>query len=274
MYKLAVIGNPIEHSLSPIIFQQFAKQFDIKLTYDKIYAANNNEFREKLTDFFQNNGYALNITAPFKTIAYEYADIVLSRSQYSTTSNLLSILPSKRILANTLDGIGLIRDLTDKSHQLLNKKVLICGSGGVMESVIVDLITQSVQSITILARNIDRTKYLQQKYQLNIFSAQKEYDIIINTIPNTNTNIFSSINIYSDTTVFYDMYYTDMQSTFIKYIRSINSQAIIYNGIGMLVEQAAACFQQLFLHTPNTVIIKQHLKQEIASIPEVFQTYS
>ena len=54
-YKLAVIGNPIEHSLSPKIFKLFTQNTAINLQYDKILATNKNDFMFKVYEFFQNN---------------------------------------------------------------------------------------------------------------------------------------------------------------------------------------------------------------------------
>ena len=65
MYKLAVVGNPIAHSLSPVIFAEFAKETGVSLDYQRI-CAPIDEFESVVKKFFESGGHALNITAPFK----------------------------------------------------------------------------------------------------------------------------------------------------------------------------------------------------------------
>lgn len=66
MYKLAVIGNPIAHSLSPLIWSEFARQCEIELEYNKI-CAPIDDFEHVVRDFFASGGHALSVTAPFKS---------------------------------------------------------------------------------------------------------------------------------------------------------------------------------------------------------------
>lgn len=70
--RYAVVGNPIAHSLSPRIHQQFAQQVNLSLQYDKICAPLDG-FSNTVTGFFAQGGKGLNITVPFKEQAYELA---------------------------------------------------------------------------------------------------------------------------------------------------------------------------------------------------------
>ncbi|MBY0379878.1 MAG: hypothetical protein K2P99_05700, partial [Burkholderiales bacterium] len=126
MYKLAVIGKPIDHSLSPSVFQYFSKQFNINLTYDKIIAQNPNDFNKIVYTFFHNNGLALNITSPYKHEAFLSTQIHSSRASFCKTSNFLYLNNDKQIVADTTDGIGILTDIENNNKQTIkNKHILI-----------------------------------------------------------------------------------------------------------------------------------------------------
>ena len=72
--KFAVIGNPVNHSLSPDIHLYFASQFELEhFSYTKIQSYENN-FEKDVNDFFKNGGIGLNVTVPFKGLAYNLCD--------------------------------------------------------------------------------------------------------------------------------------------------------------------------------------------------------
>ena len=78
--RYAVFGNPIAHSLSPIIHHQFAQQTEKNIEYSRQLVPNE-QFAENARDFFDNDGDGLNVTAPFKLDAYQFADVVSDRAR-------------------------------------------------------------------------------------------------------------------------------------------------------------------------------------------------
>lgn len=128
--RFAVMGNPIHHSLSPIIHQYFAKQAGIQLTYAKI-KADEQSFEQQLTDFFHQQGRGVNVTLPFKQRAFLVAQQVTERCKQAGAANTLW-MNDNQLHADNTDGVGLIRDL----HHYINlpdKRVAILGAGGRLE---------------------------------------------------------------------------------------------------------------------------------------------
>jgi shikimate dehydrogenase len=256
-YKLAVIGNPINHSLSPIIFKLFAKITNINLTYSKILANDKNDFKNKVAQFFQNNGYMLNITSPFKHEAYLLAKHSSDISRKSQTANTL-YLKNNQLYADTTDGRGLCKDLIINNIELLHKNILIIGSGFVVESIIPDIMDYNLNALDILARNYNRVNYIINKYNINLYNKQVKYDIIINTTPNIeNNNLFREIiNNINSNSIIYDITYNNTNN-YLQNLLKINHLNLLYlNGIGMLLEQARINFINLFHTTPNLTINK------------------
>jgi len=255
MYKLAVIGNPISHSMSPTIFGMFARQCSIDLVYDKILANDINGFNQIVTDFFKSGGLALNITSPFKQDAFKIANIATARAKFCGAANFLRLDKAGDILADTTDGIGLVKDIEQNQGFKLNgKNILILGSGFVLDSILLDLIQANPLSIDILARNQPRMDYLKNKFGVGGFSQTTKYDFILNTVPNTSENLLLSQIEELDINAFcYDMAYSKFtEKQFYQYIKQINPQVNISSGIGMLAEVSKVAFTQLFTKSPNT----------------------
>ena len=252
MNKLAVLGNPVEHSLSPVVWSLFASQFNIQLNYDRILATDSADFAAKVKYFVATGGLALNVTSPFKQDAFNVADLHTSRAGFCRASNFLSLNEKGAVIADTTDGIGLVNDMEiNQGLQLAHKNILIIGSGYVLDSILIDLIAKNPQSIDILARNIDRVVFLGNKFATGVFDSQKNYDIILNTTPNSPDNIlFAKILQIKDTTFCYDLTYA--KSLFLTTMHNLNANSTGCNGLGMLVEQAKVAFIKLFAKTPDT----------------------
>jgi shikimate dehydrogenase len=253
MYQLGVIGNPINHSLSPVVFSYFASQFNISLNYSKILAKDTLEFKQIVTDFFNSGGIALNVTSPFKQEAYAIATQKTIRSQFCKASNLLT-QHTGQILADTTDGIGLINDLIHNNNfDIANKNILILGSGFVLDSILLDFIHFNPKRVDILARNQARVTYLTDKFAIGVYAANLNYDLILNTSPNTPDNILlNQIKSNNIGQLCYDMGYTDHLTLFLSLMQQLSSATTLRNGLGMLIEQAKVAFVKLFNKIPDS----------------------
>jgi len=129
-YKLGVIGNPIEHSLSPKIHSIFAKQVNIQIDY-QAYKVNENDLEPFIKDFFKSGGDGLNITVPHKINCLNVADEYSPSVKLIGAANTLSSNKiSNKIYAHTTDGAGFVADVIKKSIPIFNTNVLILGAGG------------------------------------------------------------------------------------------------------------------------------------------------
>lgn len=270
MYRLAVMGNPIEHSLSPLVFGLFAKQHGIVLNYTKILAHDQSDFEQKVRGFFVSGGTALNVTSPFKHNAYLITSAHTSRSQFCQASNFVFMDNNGDLISDTTDGIGLINDLVvNHKLSLADKNILIIGSGFVLDSILLDLIGQAPRAIDILARNNERINYLNSKFATGVFNKQKRYDLIINTTPNVAENmLFDAIEFIHEGAFCYDLTYAGNNRLFLNKMLALNVKSSGCNGIGMLVEQAKIAFVKLFAKVPDTLEVIHSL----SSNPELCQT--
>jgi shikimate dehydrogenase len=261
MHKLAVFGNPIKHSLSPTIFELFAKQFDIRLSYEKILAYDNEDFKYKISEFFADGGDGVSVTSPFKQAAYSWSSIHTKRAAFCQASNFIYLNDLGQIIADATDGIGLVTDLEQNLNiKIKGKKILIIGSGYVLDSILLDLIVLNPMEIDILARNHKRIEFLADKFATGIFNVNKKYDLIINATPNTLDNIlFNELTTIVDGGCCYDMTYSGSKSFFHEKTMQLNPNCFNYIGLGMLVEQAKISFINLFNQVPETKSVLQFI---------------
>ena len=263
--KFAVLGHPISHSLSPRIHQHFATQFGIHLDYQRIDVGSTN-FKKILSNLKQEGYAGLNITLPLKNLAYEICDELSSKADYTKSVNTISIKNNK-LIGDTTDGLGLVTDLLTKNVSLENKKILVIGAGGASNGVMCDLISQRPQSIFLTNRTITKSHDMSEYWSslakdnnvlLNILNLKEDitFDLIINATSSSLGNdsaIFpENLNGY----FWYDMMY-GKQTPFL--LKAEQNKAKFSDGLGMLVEQAAAAFNIWHHQKPDTKSIYQIL---------------
>lgn len=259
MYKLAVVGNPIEHSLSPVVFGLFAKEFALDLSYTKILAIDAPDFKVKVNNFFTDGGLSLNITSPFKNLAFSTATMHTPRARLCNAVNFIR-KQDNELLADTVDGLGLVEDVVSNlKFKIQGKRVLIVGSGFVVDSILLDLIVQNPVQISILARNQERVAALRSKFATTTFDPLIDYDIVFNSTPNSATNVlFASITHLADEALCYDLTY-NKDSIFLAKMQQLNPTIYTRTGLGMLVEQAKIAFTTLFKYKPDTASVLRKL---------------
>ncbi len=271
MKKYAVIGNPVSHSLSPLIHREFASQFNINLIYTKI-RADSADFSQKITDFRADGGSGLNVTLPHKKAAFIVSDQLSEPAMLAEAVNTLSFREGLIVGDNT-DGTGLVNDLqANKKIDLKDKRILILGAGGAVSGVIGPLLSQQPDLLVIANRTAQKAFDLQAKFSkfgqiigcgLNQIERNK-FDLVINAtsaslageVPQISANALGS-------TVFaYDMMYAKQPTAFINWARR-NGVTNTADGLGMLVEQAAAAFHIWHDKRPVTATVLEHLRRNI-----------
>ena len=263
-----VIGNPIEHSLSPQIHQHFAAQTQQDMRYIKIKTTKEN-FKDSVTDFIQQGGKGMNVTAPFKLAAFELANEHSEYAEQAEAANTLVFKKDQAIFSDNTDGIGLVQDL-QHNHQytLRQKNILILGAGGSTQCILGALLGQAPNKITIANRTEAKAQQIADHFALkglvesvalnNI--PDEPYDLIINA---TSLSVEQSPTIPKSCTTAqtwcYDLNYIEQESHFLTWAHA-HGAAHCINGLGMLVEQAAAAFYLWRGIYPDTNDILQTLK--------------
>ena len=133
MKTFFVIGNPIEHSKSPIIHKHFAQQCNVKISYEHMFCETD-AFESDLKGVIKRGLSGANVTMPFKERAFKMCDHVSERAQLSKATNTLTI-KNGEIYGDNTDGEGLVQDLLYNDITISNRKILIIGAGERREAV-------------------------------------------------------------------------------------------------------------------------------------------
>jgi shikimate dehydrogenase len=250
--RFAVIGNPIGHSLSPQIHQAFAKQKQISLNYEAIEIAEDN-FRDGLHDLQQQGFVGLNVTVPFKQEAWQLCDRRSPRAEDSGAVNTLILQSNNEIAGDNTDGVGLIRDLVNNHNALIKRrKILLLGAGGAVRGVLPSLLALSPERLTLANRTVEKAEQLAEDFHEigDVIPCayddlkRDKFDLIIN---GTSAGLSKQVPPVPDevlgiNSICYDMMYNINDNTaFVKWAQSRGASRA-FDGLGMLVEQAAESF--------------------------------
>ena len=265
--KFAVIGSPIDHSLSPKIHSIFAKELGIEITYEAI-KVEPMHFDTSVNRLFDEGYAGLNVTLPLKELAFNYADELTDDSNLSGSVNTLW-KEGGTIHGDSTDGRGLVRDLQEKKINLKNKEIVILGAGGAAKAIIPSLLREDPKRISIGNRTLAKAEELiesfsSSKNKMNLFEMSENLnfkpDIIVNTTSAgiKNENIELPRDLLSKDIYVYDLSYSLEDTAFIKLVKSRGIEKY-HDGIGMLIHQASLSFQIWNNQAPNTNISKAEL---------------
>lgn len=249
MDKYVVIGNPVMHSKSPEIHNRFAMNTKQKMHFTHLLTPLNNFFFV-IRNFFNEGGKGASITLPFKLEAYTLADILTQRASFAGAVNTLK-LENGIIYGDNTDGLGLIIDIIQNfGMPIIDKRILLLGAGGAASGVLLPLLQQKPSSLVLCNRSYNKALILFKKFnkyaQLSVCKYSDldgTYDLIINATSaslENNLPYLLPINIFSKASLAYDMMYDKTPTIFMQY--ASQHGAIIRDGLGMLVEQAAEAF--------------------------------
>ena len=272
--KFAVLGHPISHSLSPQIHLLFAKEFAIDLEYKK-FDINQDNFSENIEDLKIKGYRGLNITLPLKNSAFEICDQLSERSLLCRSVNTITFSDNS-INGDSTDGRGLINDLSNKKINIKGKNIFLVGAGGAANGAMYDIIQSKPKKIFLTNRTITKAiemkkywKSFAEKNQVILelidlnFSGKHHFDLIINATSSSLIGQESPVpdyafNCLNNKSACYDMMYGS-ETPFMK--EAYKKTEFVYDGLGMLIEQAAASFNIWHQLSPVTKNIEIALKK-------------
>ncbi len=250
-HRYGLIGHPVKHSVSPLIHGYFAEQTKEDIGYELIEAPLDG-FADTVRDFLASGGKGLNITLPFKQEAFEFADTC---SDYARKAKAVNTLVGKdgAIAGHNTDGIGLIKDMRDNCGlTLTGRHILIVGAGGAARGIIPPLFDAGVDAITIANRSLPRAHNLCDDMSslgditacaLDTFetSPADAFDGIINaTSASLKGEMPADFHALSPDWA-YDLVYAAKPTPFNIRLAEKGVRHV-FDGFGMLIEQAAESF--------------------------------
>tara|TARA_X000001036_G_scaffold328537_1_gene307174 strand:+ start:414 stop:1208 length:795 start_codon:yes stop_codon:yes gene_type:complete len=242
--KFLVIGNPIEHSLSPALHNYWIKINGIKAIYEKL-KLNEDELEQIILQVKEKKVNGINVTVPFKKTVIPYLDELSIEAESTQSVNTIS-LKNNRVIGHNTDIAGFQTSIKNSEYSLEKKEILILGAGGVVPSIIFALTKMKPSKIMISNRTKEKAENIKRLFKhIEIIEWGKilNFDMIINATSlglkkDDNLNIdFSSI---SGDKFFYDVIYNPSETNFLKIGKNLGSQTL--NGKLMFIYQALSAF--------------------------------
>ena len=250
--SFAVIGDPIDHSLSPNIHSAAFRELDLDSSYIA-YRIPKEELEEGIEGLKKIKIDGFNITIPHKIEMMKYLDKIDESCSLigavNTVSNKDGILKGY----NT-DMDGFLEPFKKKELKISDTKVLLIGAGGAARAIVAGFAKEKAKSVTIANRTLENADTLSEfakKIGLtanaikieDVGDSAKDYDIIVNatSIGLNNESCPISLEGINEKTIVYDIVYMPMNTDFIK--KAKEKGAVVIFGYEMLLGQAARAFE-------------------------------
>lgn len=250
-HRYALFGHPVAHSLSPRIHAAFAKQCGVAMEYALI-DVTPDDFSTALESFAREDGAGGNVTVPHKQAALALCDELSERARRCGAVNTL-VRRNDGWFGDNTDGIGLVRDLTQRHHHdLRERRTLLLGAGGAAAGIAPALLDAGIGSLCIVNRTPTRAADLAatlatparvQARHWDELGSLDAFDLIVNATAAALAPAaldLPPMRIHAGTLAV-DLGYGEAAVDFVTWARRAGCAAAI-DGLGMLVEQAAEAF--------------------------------
>lgn len=267
--KYAVIGDPVSHSLSPVMHQVNFKSLNMEDTYEALHIPTQ-DFHDIRHIIEDNHINGFNVTIPHKERIIPYLDEINDQAKAVGAVNTVKIINNKWIGYNT-DGIGYVMGLKQVYPDLENAYVLILGAGGASKGIANELSKIVQPKLTIANRTMSRFETWDM--DINAISLEQseqyldEFDIIINTTSaglNNNDDIVISLDNLSSSTLVSDIIYIPYKTKFLKEAEFKGNT--VYNGLDMFINQGAESFKIWTGKEPNILEMKYAVLNKLKGV--------
>jgi shikimate dehydrogenase len=244
MKKFLVIGNPIEHSLSPKLHNYWIKSNGIDAIYEK-QKLNESELEQVILQIRKKKIDGVNVTVPFKKAVIPFLDELTFEAKNTQSVNTIYLKNNKLIGHNT-DIIGFETSIEMSGYNVFNKEVFILGAGGVVPSIIFALKKMEVSKIKISNRTKEKAENLKRFFkdiEIKEWGDVPNFDIIINATSlglKKEDNLSLDLSLNSGNKFFYDVIYNPNETNFLKIGKKLGNKTL--NGKLMFIYQALSAF--------------------------------
>jgi shikimate dehydrogenase len=271
--KFAVFGHPVSHSLSPRIHAAFGKQLGVTLDYAAI-DATPETFATQLEAFGKAGGSGANITLPHKQSVLTLCAEVSDFARRVGAANTLTRRLDNHWRGDNTDGVGLVRDITQRHGlDLRERRSLILGAGGAARAAAFALLDAGIAELTIVNRTPERadaladaigepdrvhTRYWDDLANLGNF------DLIVNATSAglARESLQLPFALVAPRALCYDLSYGLAAGAFLAWARAARA-GHAHDGLGMLIEQAAESFAIWHGKRPDTDAVYAQLRDEL-----------
>ena len=243
-----IIGNPVEHSLSPVLHNYWLKKYDIDAIYS-IIKIEEDGLSGTVKKIKEGSLSGINVTLPYKQKIINHIDQVVNDAKLTGSVNTL-LLEKDIVVGENTDVFGLQAAFLKKIGDNINRKALIIGAGGVSPSVILSLEKSGVKHISIINRTYDKCLFLKKKFNFlkilrwdDIKIEIGNHDIIINATSlglKDGQDFNFNFNECKKNATYIDTIYNPFKTKTFKFLEDKGIR--VFNGLDMFIYQGQKSF--------------------------------
>ena len=249
--KFAIIGDPISHSLSPILHNYWFKKYQIDAEYSLL-NIQPDEIEKTIDKVKKKEIKGINVTLPYKRSVIPFLSKTVNDATQTHSVNTILLDENESIIGENTDVFGFqaayLKSISEIEKK--NKKALILGAGGVAPSIILALIKSNFNKISLSNRTYEKSLFLKKKFpSINIIKWEDylnkfdEFDIVINA---TSLGLIQGddfkykVEKFKKSLIYIDTIYNPSQTKMIKHFKLSNIKT--YNGLSMFIYQGQKSF--------------------------------
>jgi len=249
--KFAIIGNPISHSLSPILHNYWFNKYNINAEYELL-NINESEIPIIINKIKKKEIKGINVTLPYKKSVIPFLSKTINDANETHSVNTIMLNENDSLIGENTDVFGFqaayLKSIPNQEKK--NKKILILGAGGVAPSIIFALLKSNFLNISLANRTYEKSLFLKKNFKGiavirwdEISLHLNKFDIIINATSlglNSTDDFKIDFSNFKKSMIFIDTIYNPSQTNMIKYFKSKNLRS--YNGLNMFIYQGQKAF--------------------------------
>ena len=245
MKKYFVIGNPIDHSLSPKLHNYWLKENNIDAIYDKK-KIDDNELKNIISEVKEEKINGINVTVPFKNKVIPFLDELSPEAKDTQSVNTIYFQNGSTVGHNT-DIAGFELAIKYAKYDVSNKEIFILGAGGVAPSIIYSLKKMKASKITLTNRTKKKAEDLKNLFkdiEIVDWGERIDFDMIVNAtsigLKKNEDGLNFDYSANGPNKFFYDVIYNPRETLFLKRAKLFGNR--VENGKMMFIYQAHQAF--------------------------------
>ena len=244
-----IIGNPVTHSLSPVLHNYWFNKYSIEATYSLL-NIKEQEIETIIKKIKEKELSGVNVTLPYKQKIIPFIGQLVNDAKSTNSVNTIFLDDNETVIGENTDVFGLQAAYLKEISGIENKKVLVIGAGGVSPSIIFSLQKSKTQDISITNRTHEKSIFLKKKFNflkvLEWNSLEQEiskFDIIINAtslgLKNGEDFQFNFNNVKNNL-IYIDTIYNPIETKTLKFLKE--NKIKTFNGLDMFIYQGQKSF--------------------------------
>ena len=247
--NFGIIGNPVKHSLSPVLHNYWFDKYGLDADYS-IIEASDKDLTQIINKIKNGSLAGINVTLPFKQKIVNYVDKIINDAEQTGSINTILLDAERSVTGENTDVFGLQAAYLKEIDNDLNKKSLVIGAGGVSPSVILSLLKSGIKNISITNRTNEKCIFLKKKFNNvtilpwdNLETEIKNFDIIVNatSLGLKNGDDFNfNFSKTKNEVIYIDTIYNPLETKTYKYLKEQGKK--VFNGLDMFIYQGQKSF--------------------------------